>query len=380
MKCESCHREQHVQGQAAEPAARCHKKDDERAKHRGRYGDRCQTCHTETAWKPATFDHARDTRYALRGKHAKVMCDNCHRGDLYRDKLQTACISCHEKDDKHKGQLGRQCESCHGEQDWKKTTFDHNRSKFPLVGRHVPPNARAAIPDSCIATRRPTASPVTTRTTSTSIGSVRGARPAITPATGRSGISIMRAPNTGLKARTSRVDCLACHREPVTDKITSPPHASVATARRCACRPIRQSCEHCHVSDAWYAIDPRSASAASYVRPQLRERVEISDIAVYLLPALAVRPVPASPAAHRVGSQGDAFRNDRVRSHGTRDAAPCRGSSALHRIGLLRQGLPGPGDRRHRRQGAAGRPGRMHRSRRLRRALSVRCDPPRVRH
>ena len=36
----------------------------------------------------------------------------------------------------HKLKLGKKCESCHTEQDWKKETFDHSRSRFPLVGLH----------------------------------------------------------------------------------------------------------------------------------------------------------------------------------------------------------------------------------------------------
>jgi hypothetical protein len=70
------------------------------------------------------------------GKHKQAKCASCHKGDLYKDKLQTACFSCHEKDDKHKGQEGKKCESCHAEQSWNKTTFDHGQSSFPLLGRH----------------------------------------------------------------------------------------------------------------------------------------------------------------------------------------------------------------------------------------------------
>ncbi len=74
--------------------------------------------------KPATpqpsgrrlhFNHDRMTKFPLRGEHAKVKCDTCHSGDLYRDKLATTCVSCHKKDDAHKAQLGTRCEQCHRE-------------------------------------------------------------------------------------------------------------------------------------------------------------------------------------------------------------------------------------------------------------------------
>jgi hypothetical protein len=91
-------------------------------------------------WKQVKFNHDKQTKYPLLGKHAepRVKCTSCHKGDLYKDKLKTDCFSCHEKDDKHKGQEGKKCESCHNERSWTKTTFNHNRmSKFPLLGGHA---------------------------------------------------------------------------------------------------------------------------------------------------------------------------------------------------------------------------------------------------
>ena len=144
----------------------CHKKDD---KHKGNFGPKCESCHNAEAWKVILFDHTKDTKYPLRGKHAAVKCTDCHGGDLYNDKLKEDCISCHKKDDKHKGTLGEKCENCHIEKDWKDTAnrFDHSKTKFPLLGKHdksivtIATRARST-------TRRPrTACPVTRRTTPT---------------------------------------------------------------------------------------------------------------------------------------------------------------------------------------------------------------------
>jgi len=80
------------------------------------------------------------TKYPLLGKHKQAKCTACHKGDLFKEKLQQACISCHQKDDdkSHKGQEGKKCETCHVEESWKKADkFNHNRmSTFPLLGRH----------------------------------------------------------------------------------------------------------------------------------------------------------------------------------------------------------------------------------------------------
>jgi hypothetical protein len=106
--------------------------------HVGRYGAKCETCHDQSKWRSVRFDHGKATKFPLRAAHAKVKCDSCHTGDLYRDKLATTCVSCHRKDDRHAGKLGNRCEQCHGEAGWRRiTAFDHAITRFPLIGRHA---------------------------------------------------------------------------------------------------------------------------------------------------------------------------------------------------------------------------------------------------
>jgi hypothetical protein len=152
IKCVACHKGG-VTGMSAEekrlPTAcyACHKKDDDDKGHKGRYGEKCETCHAETEWKRWSFDHDKNTKYPLRGKHRDTACDKCHtpeRGLLYQQKhLDQSCISCHKKDDKHKGQLGTRCDTCHDERAWKGIPFDHNKSRFPLTGAHIKVDCKA---------------------------------------------------------------------------------------------------------------------------------------------------------------------------------------------------------------------------------------------
>lgn len=139
VKCDKCHIDKKYKG-TPKKCNECHKKDDDKA-HKGNFGVKCETCHTANEWKDIKFDHDKETKYPLLGKHKKTKCTDCHKGDLYKDKLQKDCISCHQKDDdkSHKGQEGKKCETCHVEDDWKKTDkFNHNRmSTFPLLGRHA---------------------------------------------------------------------------------------------------------------------------------------------------------------------------------------------------------------------------------------------------
>jgi hypothetical protein len=134
VRCASCHKGG-VYRETPMTCIGCHRGDD---RHKGRYGEKCETCHDASSWKRTLFNHDSDTSYALRGKHRAAKCDSCHVGSLYKDKLGTDCVSCHRKDDRHEGKLGPNCASCHQENSWRETgRFDHQRTRFPLRGKHV---------------------------------------------------------------------------------------------------------------------------------------------------------------------------------------------------------------------------------------------------
>lgn len=137
LKCSSCHKGDLFKDKLLMTCISCHQKDDDKI-HKGKFGVKCESCHSEIDWKEIKFDHAKQTKYPLLGKHAKAKCVSCHKGDLFKDKLPMDCFSCHEKDDKHKTQEGKKCETCHVEESWNKTNFNHQRmSIFPLLGGHA---------------------------------------------------------------------------------------------------------------------------------------------------------------------------------------------------------------------------------------------------
>lgn len=142
VKCKECHADKLYKDTRKECVA-CHRKDDEKDGHKGRYGTKCESCHTDRGWKELKFDHDRDTKFDLRGKHRPVKCEKCHepaKGDLYKQNLSMTCVSCHRDDDMkkgHKGSQGDKCETCHNEKSWDSTDFDHDRkTDFPLKGKH----------------------------------------------------------------------------------------------------------------------------------------------------------------------------------------------------------------------------------------------------
>lgn len=133
VTCKACHKTKDHKN-TPKTCRACHKKDDE---HRGKFGSKCKNCHTPKSWTLSIFNHGRATKYRLRGRHRKIGCVSCHKGNLFKEKLKTKCIACHLGDDVHKGQQGKKCQQCHNEWRWTKTRFDHGQVRFPLLGKHV---------------------------------------------------------------------------------------------------------------------------------------------------------------------------------------------------------------------------------------------------
>ena len=128
--------------------------------HRGQFARACLECHDQDAFKPARgFDHLA-TAFPLTGRHVQADCARCHRAEpapppepvrlaatvaaAHADSLvrfrpvdHATCASCHA--DPHTGTLGPDCASCHVTDGWKTIVgqgFDHDRTRYPLRGRH----------------------------------------------------------------------------------------------------------------------------------------------------------------------------------------------------------------------------------------------------
>jgi hypothetical protein len=258
-RCDSCHGDATFKEKLPTECVGCHQKDDQNKGHKGRFGEKCQTCHTEKSWSGTTFNHARDTRYPLRGKHAALKCDSCHRGDLYRDKLETACVACHERDDRHEKQLGRQCENCHVETDWKRAAFDHNRSRFPLLGRHVRIECK-----SCHATAR-------FRDAKVECVSCHAKDDAHRRRLGPRCESCHNVRDWKiwdfdhdktrfhLEGAHAKLECVSCHRAPVADKVRLDTACGACHSRDDVHNgQFGNQCQRCHGVDKWRAIKPRA--------------------------------------------------------------------------------------------------------------------------
>jgi hypothetical protein len=133
--CRGCHAGGQFVG-APRACSSCHPD----ARHRGRFGSDCASCHDESAWSHTErFDHAR-TGFALDGGHAGVGCAGCHGEDGMRlagAAAPRACQSCHAAN--HGMQFGARCTECHTTASFRAVpAFDHAaRTDFPLERRHA---------------------------------------------------------------------------------------------------------------------------------------------------------------------------------------------------------------------------------------------------
>ena len=157
----------------------------------------CASCHSETAWAPATFDH--DGMYfpIYSGKHKGEwdQCADCHTNPS--NYAEFTCTTCHtnpETTNQHNGINGFSynspaCLACHPTGS-ATDGFDHNNTGFPLTGAH--------ITTACISCH----------------------------ASGYAG---------------TPTDCASCHTQDYNQS-TNPNHVSLA---------IPTNCASCHTTDAW---------------------------------------------------------------------------------------------------------------------------------
>ncbi|HKE17147.1 MAG TPA: hypothetical protein VKB80_19875 [Kofleriaceae bacterium] len=149
VACAKCHpRSLFKLGDRAGDCARCH-----RSPHDGHLFGRkkCELCHSPAfrSLRTFRFDHARETRFPLDGKHRQAACAACHPKDVVRVPRRE-CEGCHARDSRHGerfAEFGRPpaCKTCHpGATRWKPAAFDHQKqTAFALTGKHARVACRA---------------------------------------------------------------------------------------------------------------------------------------------------------------------------------------------------------------------------------------------
>ena len=164
IKCYNCHTKALGESKPSGACEQCHAKDNKHGDRFKEFGSppKCATCHPSGGPKftPNMFNHAKNTRFVLTGKHADVKCRACHRGKdpsdfesftkLINGKGQADCMGCHQHKNVHdRKYTSSQCTGkgggtgCHtdaGKIEVKYTNmvalYHGPQSKFPLVKGH----------------------------------------------------------------------------------------------------------------------------------------------------------------------------------------------------------------------------------------------------
>lgn len=141
IACQSCH----VNDVAVEVGSQCINCHLSKDKHLNSFGHKCQSCHSAKGWDKTQYNHFKETKFRLLGKHKSLSCEACHLpsnlsyDERARDsiELEKTCNGCHKKDDIHLGNNGSDCQQCHDNNDWGKIQFNHNDdTSFSLQGAH----------------------------------------------------------------------------------------------------------------------------------------------------------------------------------------------------------------------------------------------------
>jgi len=308
--------------------------------HRESLGDACEACHDATAWKPAPlFDHSR-SRYPLDGGHVNVPCGKCHPpvepsnaglpATLRRFKpvAFAECSDCHR--DPHESRLGADCSRCHVTLSFRQVereAFAHDRTRYPLRGRHRSVSCeRCHDPVAAWGARPPSA---------TCAGCHRdphgrqletgGARPDCGACHGVDGwapstftVERHRTSAYPLEGKHATVACRSCHpKQPPSVATDALGTAAILIRRaheRCtdchgdahagqlAGRPGQGACEGCHALDGWrpstFTVDRHDALGL----PLLGRHREIECAACHGPEERARSPLPAGvdPGTARV--------------------------------------------------------------------------------
>ncbi len=151
VACRSCHKGNLTDALKHDQCSDCHTD-----YHKGEFKDKspapdCKACHTVEGFDITLFtvEQHQQADFKLEGAHRAVPCFACHQKPerwKFRQIGET-CNDCHK--DIHEGNLDpkyypeKNCRECHSAESWRQITFNHNKTKFPLTGKHEAQSCRS---------------------------------------------------------------------------------------------------------------------------------------------------------------------------------------------------------------------------------------------
>jgi len=153
VDCKECHKKRFTTPIDFSACNNCHAD-----YHRGEFEEKgispdCVECHSLEQgfdYSLYTLEQHQETKFPLEGAHTATPCFACHVSE--KDKRWTfrnmgsECIDCHQ--DIHEGYISEkyypenECAVCHVNDAWTSVDFDHDKTEWPLTGKHTEVSCR----------------------------------------------------------------------------------------------------------------------------------------------------------------------------------------------------------------------------------------------
>jgi hypothetical protein len=154
VDCKQCHKQRFTAPIDFAACTNCHSD-----YHKGEFKENgvspdCVQCHSLEKgfdYSLYTLEEHQQTEFPLEGAHTATPCFACHVSE--KDKKWTfrnlgeTCVDCHQ--DIHQGYISEKyypkddCKACHANDAWTSVDFDHNKTDWPLTGKHKEVDCRA---------------------------------------------------------------------------------------------------------------------------------------------------------------------------------------------------------------------------------------------
>ena len=145
VECKACHKTSLTAPLKHDRCTDCHSDFHKKEFAKSGVSPDCNTCHTNNGFTPSTFtvEQHNKLKFKLEGAHLATACFACHKKgkDWTFKNMGTKCVDCHQN--VHKGFMAdkfnpsENCTVCHNVKSWKAVSFDHNKTKFKLIGAHT---------------------------------------------------------------------------------------------------------------------------------------------------------------------------------------------------------------------------------------------------
>lgn len=151
LDCKKCHKTKYTDPIKHARCVDCHTDYHEKQFVKNGVTPDCKDCHTVNSFEGSSFTIEKHNlgAFPLKGAHQATPCFVCHLKDnkwKFRP-IGLNCNDCHE--DIHKDYINTKfypeanCSTCHSEESWRIIQFDHDKTKFELLGAHRNQTCRA---------------------------------------------------------------------------------------------------------------------------------------------------------------------------------------------------------------------------------------------